>query len=198
MGGAPTAFSLRSRGARGGGGSFDIIEHCRSIGLAGVQTNPPSTDPAEIKKFRARLEANNMHLICDIRFAKQDSDLAAVAEPDANRRAQVANEFNVPGRYTSAEEMLAKEALDIVAVATPNKSHMPLTVAALRKGCHVLCEKPMAMNAAEARLMLEAARKADRRVMINFSYRFTPQSQALRREVDRGALGNLAAASGAP
>ena len=78
MGGAPTAFSLRSRGARGGGQPFDIIEHCHSIGLAGVQTNPPSTDPAEIKKFRARLEAYNMHLVCDIRFAKQGGDLGAV------------------------------------------------------------------------------------------------------------------------
>jgi sugar phosphate isomerase/epimerase len=78
MGGAPTAFSQRSRGARGGGKPFDIIEHCHSIGLAGVQTNPPSTDPAEIKKFRARLEAYNMHLICDIRFAKQGGDLEAV------------------------------------------------------------------------------------------------------------------------
>jgi 3-oxoisoapionate decarboxylase len=78
MGGAPTAFSTRSRGARGGGQPFDIIEHCHAIGLAGVQTNPPSTDPAEIKKFRARLEAYNMHLVCDIRFARQDSDLGAV------------------------------------------------------------------------------------------------------------------------
>jgi 3-oxoisoapionate decarboxylase len=78
MGGAPTAFSLRSRGARGGGQPFDIIEHCHSIGLAGVQTNPPSTDPAEIKKFRARLEAYNMHLVCDIRLARQDTDLGAV------------------------------------------------------------------------------------------------------------------------
>jgi 3-oxoisoapionate decarboxylase len=78
MGGAPTAFSLRSRGARGGGQPFDLIDHCKSIGLAGVQTNPPSTDPAEIKKFRARLEAANMHLVCDLRFAKQDTDLANV------------------------------------------------------------------------------------------------------------------------
>ena len=78
MGGAPTAFSTRSRGARGGGKPFDIIEHCHSIGLAGVQTNPPSTDPEEIKKFRARLDAYKMHLVCDIRFPKQDGDLGAI------------------------------------------------------------------------------------------------------------------------
>lgn len=77
MGGAPTAFSLRMRGARGGGQPFDIIEHCHSIGLAGVQTNPPSTDPAEIKKFRQRLDGYGMHLVCDPRLPRQESDLAA-------------------------------------------------------------------------------------------------------------------------
>jgi sugar phosphate isomerase/epimerase len=74
MGGTPTAFMLRSRAAKGG---FDMIEHCRSIGLAGVQTNPPSTDPEAIKKFRQRIESNNMHLICDPRLPQQESDVAS-------------------------------------------------------------------------------------------------------------------------
>ena len=74
MGGAPTAFAIRSRRS---GQPFDIIEHCHSIGLAGVQTNPPATDPAAIKNFRARLEAYNMHLICDPRLPRQQSDLDA-------------------------------------------------------------------------------------------------------------------------
>jgi len=77
MGGAPTAFVLRIRAAKGGGQPFDIIEHCRQIGLGGVQTNPPSTDPAEIKKFRQRIEDYNMHLICDPRLPKQESDVSA-------------------------------------------------------------------------------------------------------------------------
>lgn len=77
MGGTPSAFGARSRGGRGGGQRFDMIEHCHTIGLAGVQTNPPSTDPAEIKKFRQRLESYNMHLVCDPRLPRQDSDVAA-------------------------------------------------------------------------------------------------------------------------
>ena len=77
MGGAPTAFSVRSRAGRGGGQPFDLIEHCHAIGLAGVQTNPPSTDPAEITKFRQRLDSYNMHLVCDPRLPKQESDVAA-------------------------------------------------------------------------------------------------------------------------
>jgi sugar phosphate isomerase/epimerase len=76
MGGTPSAFGLRAR-TSGGRGSFDMIGHCKSIGLAGVQTNPPSTDPAEIKKFRARLEAAEMHLVCDPRLPKEEKDVAA-------------------------------------------------------------------------------------------------------------------------
>ncbi len=77
MGGAPTAFVSRVRPARSGGPAFDIVEHCRKIGLAGVQTNPPSMDPEEIRKFRQRIESYGMHLICDPRLPKQESDVAA-------------------------------------------------------------------------------------------------------------------------
>lgn len=74
MGGAPTAFSVRSRR---GSKPFDIVEHCHSIGLGGVQTNPPSLEPETIKKFRERLEAYNMHLSCDPRLPRQESELPA-------------------------------------------------------------------------------------------------------------------------
>ena len=77
MGGAPTAFALHMRASRSGGPPFDLIEHCHSIGLAGVQTNPPSTDPEAIKKFRARIEGYNMHLICDPRLPRQKSEVDA-------------------------------------------------------------------------------------------------------------------------
>jgi predicted dehydrogenase len=79
----------------------------------------------------------------------------------------------------------------VVSVATPNKFHMPLTVEALEAGCHVLCEKPMALSAAEARRMLDAAERAGRRLMINFSYRFNEQSQALKERVEAGELGEI-------
>ena len=62
----------------------------------------------------------------------------------------MADKYGVEKRYLSGEEMLAKEKLDVVSIATPNTSHKRLTIAALEAGCHVLCEKPMAMNAGEA------------------------------------------------
>ncbi|MEK7765408.1 MAG: Gfo/Idh/MocA family oxidoreductase, partial [bacterium] len=117
--------------------------------------------------------------------------VVALADPDAKRLAACGDEFGIPGRYASGEEMIRKERLDVVSVATPNKFHAPLTIAALRAGAHVLCEKPMAMNAREAAAMLAAAKRARRRIMINFSYRFTAPAQALKREVERGALGHV-------
>lgn len=65
MGGTPTAFALNSMASKGAPKPFDMVEHCRSIGLAGVQTNPPSNDPDAIKAFRQRLEKYEMHLVCD-------------------------------------------------------------------------------------------------------------------------------------
>jgi len=77
LSGAPTAFALRNRAGRGGGQPLDMVEHCHKLGLGGVQTNPPATDPEAIKKFRARLEEYNLYLISDPRLPRQESDLPA-------------------------------------------------------------------------------------------------------------------------
>jgi predicted dehydrogenase len=119
------------------------------------------------------------------------AEVVAVADPDPKRLAAAVEEFKPVRGYASARAMLAKERLDVVSVATPNKFHRPLTLAALAAGCHVLCEKPMAMNAREGREMVAAARRARRRLMINFSFRFTEQAWALKQQVDAGVLGEV-------
>ena len=120
-----------------------------------------------------------------------DAELVAVADLDEKRLKEIGDQYNVPSRYRSAEDMFAAEQLDVVSVCTPNKFHAPLTIAALKLGCHVLCEKPMAMNARESRQMLEAAQQAGKRIMINFSYRFDPNARALRAQVEAGTLGDV-------
>jgi predicted dehydrogenase len=116
-------------------------------------------------------------------------EVVAIADPV--RLQTRGDEHKVLGRHTDAEAMLKTEKLDIVSIATPNKFHKPLTLAAFAAGCHVLCEKPMAMNAAEAREMLAASKKSGKRLMINFSYRFTEQSHALKQQVESGLLGDI-------
>ena len=119
------------------------------------------------------------------------AEVVAVADPDAARLQEIGDKFSVARRYPSGETLLAAEKLDVVSIVTPNKHHRDLTLAALAAGCHVLCEKPMAMNAAEAREMLAAAQAAGKRLMINFSWRFTDQSFALKAEVDAGLVGDI-------
>jgi predicted dehydrogenase len=120
-----------------------------------------------------------------------NAEVTAIADLDVTRLAEIGDQYGIDKRYPSGEEMIAKEELDVVSIATPNKFHKPLTIAALEAGCHVLCEKPMAMNAGEAREMLAAARRAGKRLMIDFSYRFSEQSQALKAQVDAGVLGEV-------
>jgi predicted dehydrogenase len=126
-----------------------------------------------------------------------NAEVVAVSDLDEERLQQRGDEYGVPTRYLSGEEMLQVEDLDVVSIATPNKFHMPLTIAALEAGCHVLCEKPMALSADQARQMLAAAEKASKRLMINFSYRFTEQSIALKDRVDAW-FGQKALSGGGP
>lgn len=119
------------------------------------------------------------------------AEVVAISDLDEKRLKAKGDEFGISKRYTDAEAMLSQEDLDFVSIATPNKFHKPLTISAFKHGCHVLCEKPMAMNAVEGREMLAAAKKAKRRLMINFSYRFTEQSWALKKQVDSGILGDI-------
>ena len=120
-----------------------------------------------------------------------DVEVVGISDIDESRLNSVGDEFNIHGRFTSAEEMIETLHPDVCSIAVPNKYHKQLTMLALEKGTHVLCEKPMAMNALEAEEMIAASKRAGKRLMINFSFRFTPQSQALKREVDSGVLGEI-------
>lgn len=119
------------------------------------------------------------------------AQVVAIADIDTLRLQEIGDKYNIPKRYTSAERMLQEEKLDVVSVATPNKYHKSLTLACLEAGCHVLCEKPMAMSAVEGQEMLAEAQKAGKRLMINFSYRFTEQSMALKQQVEMGTIGDI-------
>lgn len=119
------------------------------------------------------------------------AQVVAIADADPARLEAVGEQFGIAARFTTAEAMLAAGGLDVVSICTPNTFHKDLTLAAFAAGCHVLCEKPMAMNAAEGREMLEAGRAAGKRLMINFSYRFSAPSRALKAQVETGQFGEF-------
>ncbi len=116
-------------------------------------------------------------------------EVVAIADPDASRLAGVGEMYGIQKRFITGEELIDSGVCDVVSIAVPNKYHKELTIRALTKGMHVLCEKPMAMNALEAQEMLNVAEQCNKRLMIDFSYRFTPQAQALKAKVDAGELG---------
>jgi predicted dehydrogenase len=90
---------------------------------------------------------------------------------------------------TRFEEVLKREDVHAVIIATPNFTHAPIALAAVAAGKHVLCEKPLALNQADARAMANAAEKAGVRHMTAFTYRFVPAMRYLSHLVARGDLG---------
>jgi predicted dehydrogenase len=120
-----------------------------------------------------------------------EADLVAVCDIDRGRLEHVGWETGARKLYDGAEALLADQEIDAVSIAVPNAYHAPLTLAALEAGKHVLCEKPLAMNAEEAARMVETARRLGRKLMVHFNFRFQPTSQAVKRALDAGALGHV-------
>jgi predicted dehydrogenase len=87
--------------------------------------------------------------------------------------------------------VVGREEVDAVMVATPNATHFPVVMEALRHGKHVLCEKPLALNAADAWRMAEAAEQAGVRHMTAFTYRFVPAMRFLHARMANGDLGEI-------
>lgn len=122
--------------------------------------------------------------------------IGAICDADAERLGQVQAEYGLPEErcFTSTGALMRAAGdlgLDAVSVALPNALHAPVTIAALRAGLHVLCEKPMAMTARQGERMIAAAKKAKRTLGLNLSFRFVPQSRALKDMVDAGRVGDV-------
>lgn len=120
-----------------------------------------------------------------------EADLVAVCDTDRGRMEHAAWETGARKLYDSADQLIADDEIEAVTVALPNALHAPVVIAALEAGRHVLCEKPLALNAEEGERMVETARRHGRKLMVNFNYRFQPTSQAVKRAVDDGTLGHV-------
>ncbi len=114
--------------------------------------------------------------------------LAALADLNETVLAKRAAEYGVK-TYTDYREMLAKEGLDGVTVVTPDPTHLPIVLDALKAGCHVLVEKPMDVTVDGCRQMVEAAARAGRLLQVDFHKRFDAYHIALRDAIADGRLG---------
>jgi predicted dehydrogenase len=119
------------------------------------------------------------------------AELAALCDRDAARLAEVAGILGVERTFTDTEELFRMPGLQAVSVALPNFLHAPVTIAALNAGLHVLCEKPLALNAVEAEEMVATARRAGKRLMVHFNTRFNETSLLVKQAVEAGELGEI-------
>ncbi|MCP9485049.1 MAG: Gfo/Idh/MocA family oxidoreductase [Gaiellaceae bacterium MAG52_C11] len=102
-----------------------------------------------------------------------------------------AREFGFARWTTNWQDLLDDEEIDVIAIATPPESHAAIAIAAAEHGKHVLCEKPLAVDAEEARAMLETAETAGIVHASGFNYRFVPAVALIRKLVETGQLGDL-------
>jgi len=97
--------------------------------------------------------------------------------------------WGIPAAFDSLDELLAAEPLDALLVLTPNTNHFASVMTGLGHGLHILCEKPLALSAGQARQMAEAAERAGVITMVPFTYRFMPANRYIRELVDEGYIG---------
>jgi predicted dehydrogenase len=102
---------------------------------------------------------------------------------------QAAKDLEIPNVFTDYRDLIASDQVDIVAVVTPPVSHAAPTLAAITAGKHVICEKPFAMNIAEARAMRDAAANAHVTTMVAHEFRYTPQRLQARALMEQGYVG---------
>lgn len=118
-----------------------------------------------------------------------DFEVVAVSDPDAAILATVADARKITARYASAHELIAREKLDILTIATPPRYHAGLAIAGFERGLHVLCEKPMAMSIAEAERMVDAARISAKVHILGHQSRFNPVRAHIRDLIAQGYIG---------
>ncbi|HEX9614842.1 MAG TPA: Gfo/Idh/MocA family oxidoreductase [Bacteroidota bacterium] len=122
----------------------------------------------------------------------QYSDVVAICSRDVRKAQSAAHQLGIPKAYGSYEELIADPGVEAVYIPLPNHMHVPWAVKCLEAGKHVLCEKPLAMNAREAEdFEGKTAQFPNLKVMEAFMYRFHPQWEKVRGLLREGAIGTV-------
>jgi inositol 2-dehydrogenase len=125
----------------------------------------------------------------NLRRLVPEARLVAIADASAERARQVAAELEIENCYSTLETMLECKDLNAVLIATPDKFHAQAVETAARAGKDILCEKPLALNLADARAAIDAVAKAGRRLQVGFMRRYDPAYAAAMRRIEAGEIG---------
>lgn len=118
-------------------------------------------------------------------------EMVAVCDVNGEVAAAAAEKFGVSRVYTDYRKLLEDAEIEAVSIATPNAFHKQPTIDALRAGKHVLCEKPLAMNADEAREMCRAARETGKILQVALQQRFSGPMRFMKEFIDKGEMGDI-------
>ena len=122
-------------------------------------------------------------------FRAAGFEIVGLVGTDPQRTARRAEESDVAASFTDFSRAIDETGATVVAISTPPLTHGPLSIEALERGCHVLCEKPFARDADEASAMLDAAEKAGKVHILGNEFRFVPQRAAIARAIADGTIG---------
>lgn len=123
-------------------------------------------------------------------------EIVAIASRDLAKAEETAERLQIPKAYGTYEELLADDSIEVVYNPLPNHLHVPLTIKAADAGKHVLCEKPIAMNAAEASTLIGVRDRTRVRIQEAFMVRTHPQWLETRRLIHSGRIGSLRSITG--
>lgn len=138
--------------------------------------------------------ANGKHLPALKKLAAKGLiEIVAFCDLIEERAVKAAKEYGTEEAkvYTDYKELLKDETIEAIHVCTPNRSHSFITVDALHAGKNVICEKPMAINSAEAKKMIEAAHETGKLLTIGYQNRQTPEVQYIKKTCEAGTLGDI-------
>lgn len=127
--------------------------------------------------------------------ALQDShycNVLAIASRNIENAQKTANQLNIPKAYGSYKELLNNKEIDVIYIPLPNHMHVEWIEKSLIAGKHVLCEKPIGLNAKQADYLLELVKKHPRlKVMEAFMYRFHPRWKTIKSSINNGVIGDI-------
>lgn len=123
----------------------------------------------------------------------EEVDLVAFCDIDVERAVKAKEQYGEKDAqvFEDYEEMLEENTFDVVHVLTPNESHAEISIAAMKAGSHVMCEKPMAKTAAEAKKMIDASKQTGKKLTIGYQNRFRKDSTYLHEVCEEGELGHI-------
>ena len=124
-----------------------------------------------------------------IRSQRDEAELVAAADVDGERLRTFCDEYGVPGRYSSLDELLEASRPDLVHLCTPPGTHAEQAIRCLSEGISVLCEKPPCLSLAELDRVVEAERRSGAWFVTVFQHRFASSGRHVKALIDKGALG---------